>query len=116
MSEIPDFTEGELKVVDDTLRERYGNPIETQRADIEVPVHPDDDEVIECPAIYWQHGECHFILSKAGEQQFFSQFFYGDDEQFGTGKEFYDDVRDCLMTTLKVQADHELKRKGVIKS
>lgn len=113
MSEIPDFTESELKVINDTLQERYGKPADTQRADIELRIYPDDRELTECPAIYWEQGECHFILAKAGKQQFFSQFFYSPREQFGTGRQFYDDVFDCLITTLRVQADHELKKEGV---
>lgn len=113
MSKIPDFTDSELKVVHDTLQERYGRAVATQQADIELRIYPDDRELTECPAIYWEYGTCHFILAKAGKQQFFSQFFYGNREQFGTGKQFYDDVFDCLMTTLRVQADHELKQQGV---
>lgn len=113
MSEIPDFTDNELKVIYDTLQERYGSPVETQQADIELRIYPDDRELTECPAIYWEHAECHFILAKAGKQKFFSQFFYGPREQFGTGKQFYDDVFDCLITTLRVQADHEINKGGV---
>ncbi len=70
MSQIPDFTNAELKAVNDTLEER-------------------------------------------GESQFFSQFFYSNKEQFGTGRQFYDDLLDCLITTLRVQADHELQRNKV---
>jgi len=113
MSKIPDFTDEEFKVVTDTLMERYGKPADLQRADIELRIYPDDRELTECPAIYWENADCHFILAKAGKAQFFSQFFYGPREQFGTGKQFYDDVFDCLVTTLRVQADHELKKVGV---
>ena len=114
MSNIPDFTEKELQIIHNALRERYGKDVETQQADIELGTAPDDNELTECPAIYWQHGSCHFILAKSGKQQYFSQFFYDNSDQFGTGKQFYDDVLDCLITTLRVQADHELKKAGVI--
>ena len=112
MSKIPEFTDVEVKIVHDTLQERYGKPVETQLADIELRIYSDDRELTECPAIYWEHDNCHFILAKAAKQKFFSQFFYGSREQFGTGKEFYDDVFDCLVTTLRVQADHELNKQG----
>ena len=115
MSNIPDFTESEAKLINDTLAERYGKPVATERADIEMPQAADDNEVYVCSAFYWEHNGCHFVLAKTGEQEFASQFFYGPDEQFNTGKEFYDDVRDCLLTTLRVQADHELKKQGAIK-
>jgi len=114
MSKIPEFTENEIKIVNDTLQERYGKPVDTQLADIELRIYPDDRELTECPAIYWESDTCHFIIAKTGKQQFFSQFFYGNREQFGTGKQFYDDVFDCLVTTLRVQADHELQKEGVV--
>ena len=112
MSDIPDFTPAESKVVNDTLKERYGKTVDTQQADIELRIYKDDRELTECPAIYWEHNGCHFILAKTAESQFFSQFFYGNREQFGTGKQFYDDILDCLITTLRVQADHELSRQS----
>ncbi len=114
MSKIPDFTESEAKLIQDALAERYGKSIETEHVDIEMP-SKDDDQVYVCPAIYWEHNGCHFVLAKTDEGEFSSQFFYGPDEQYSTGKDFYDDVRDCLITTLQVQADHELKKQGAIK-
>jgi hypothetical protein len=48
-----------------------------------------------------------------GDSAYFSQFFYGNREQFGTGRHQYDDILDCLVTTLRVQADHELERNKV---
>ena len=113
MSEIPDFTEAEAKIIQDTLAERYGKSVNTEHADIEMPT--EENEVYACPAIYWQHNDCHFVLAKTGEGEFASQFFYSPEEQLSTGKDFYDDVRDCLLTTLRVQADYELKKQGAIK-
>ena len=113
MSETSDFTESELKVIEDTLAERYSKSVETEHVDIEMP-SKDDEQVYVCPAIYWEDRGCHFVLAKTGEGEFSSQFFYGPDEQFSTGKDFYDDLRDCLLSTLRVQADHELKKQGVI--
>jgi len=103
-----DFSADELKYIDETLKERYGNPVETQRADIEFG----DENAAECPAVYWEHNGCHFIIAKGEDGKFFNQFFYDDDEQYGTEKPFYDDLHLCLMTLLQVQADHELKKAG----
>lgn len=114
MSKIPDFTESEAKIIQDTLAERYGESVQTEHVDIEMP-SKDDEQVYVCPAIYWEDKGCHFVMAKTGEGEYASQFFYGADEQFNTGKDFYDDVRDCLLTTLRVQADHELKKQGAIK-
>ena len=105
---VNDFSADELKFIDETLMQRYGNPVETERADIDFG----DDKVAECPAIYWEHNGCHFIVAKGEDGKFFNQFFYDDDEQFGTEKPFYDDLHLCVMTLLQVQADHELKKAG----
>ncbi|MDH5408128.1 MAG: hypothetical protein OEY00_05910 [Gammaproteobacteria bacterium] len=113
MSKLPDFTEAEAKTIDDILVERYGKAVKTEHADIEMP-SKDDELVYACPAIYWEQSGCHFIIAKTGEGEFASQFFYGAEEQFNTGQEFYDDVRECLIATLRVQANHELKKKGAI--
>ena len=113
MSTIPDFSKEDLKLIDDTLAERYGEKVDTQHADIELRLDLADRETTECPAVYWEKGACHFILAKTDDSQYYSQFFYGNREQFGTGKKFYDDIVDCLMTTLQVQADHELESNKV---
>lgn len=113
MSTIPDYTDAEIRAITDTLSERYGKPVDIQRADIELRIYPDDRELTECPAVYWEQQGCHFILAKVSEAEFFSQFFYSNKEQFGTGKKYYDDLIDCLTTTLRVQADHELQRNKV---
>jgi len=113
MSSIPDFTPEETKVVNDTLQERYGKPVETHVVDVELRLTPNDSQVTDCPAMYWESGDCHFVLAKTGDSLFYSQFFYGNREQFGTGRLHYDDILDCLVTTLRVQADHELERNKV---
>ncbi len=113
MSKIPDFSKEEIKVVNDTLQERYDGPVESHLVDVELRLNPDDSQVTECPAIYWEHGDCHFVLAKTGDSRFYSQFFYSNREQFGTGQQSYDDILDCLVTTLRVQADHELERNKV---
>jgi len=110
MSSIADFTDTENKLVHNTLRERYGQETETSMADVELRIYPDDRELTECPAHYWERDACHFILAKTGDSEYFSQFFYGNREQFGTGRERYDDLFNCIITLLQVQADHERDR------
>ncbi|VAX08136.1 hypothetical protein MNBD_GAMMA25-418 [hydrothermal vent metagenome] len=110
MSSIPDFTNDETKLILDTLRERYAKDIETNIADVELRIYPGDRELTDCPAHYWEYDECHFILAKTGNEEYFCQFFYGSREQFGTGRERYDDLFTCITTLLQVQADHERDR------
>ena len=110
MSTIPDYTPEELKAISDCLQERYGENVPFEQADIELRLSENDSQVTECPAVYWEKNSCHFIIAKTDEVQYFSQFFYGAQEQFGTGKRFYNDLLECVLTTLRVQADHDLQR------
>ena len=109
-----DFTDEELKVISDTLTERFDKSIETQLADIELPVESGQQEPAPCPAVYWEAKNCHFILAKTADNKYFSQFFYDEDEQFVTEKSFYDELQECLVTLLQVHADHELKEAGLL--
>lgn len=109
-----DFSDEELKLISDTLSERFGKPVETHLADIELPADDAGNEITPCPAIYWEENGCHFILAKTSDNKFVSQFFYDDQEQFVTEKPFYDDLQNCVMSLLQVQADHELKESGVL--
>jgi len=105
-----DFTPEEEKLISDVLAERYRQTVETQLADIELRVDESEHELKPCPAIYWESKSCHFIIAKVEKNKFFCQFFYSDDEQFGTEKPFYDDLKACVISLLQVQADHELKK------
>jgi hypothetical protein len=104
---VNDFSADELKLIDDALEKRYGNPVETERVDIEFG----DADVAESPAVYWEHNGCHFIVAKGEDNKFFHQFFYDDDVQYGTEKPF-DDLNNCVMSLLQAQANHELKKAG----
>lgn len=110
MSTIPEFTEQELQLVRDTLKERYKTDKEIQLADTELRLNPDSSTLTACPTVYWEEKGCHFVVCKLGKQRFFCQFFYGPKEQFGTGREDYDDILECITTLLRVQADHELSK------
>ena len=69
MSAIADFTKSELWIINTTLEERYGKPVELQLADTELRLNPYETEL-------------------------------------STGEEEYDDLSECMVTLLQVQADH----------
>jgi hypothetical protein len=112
MSKVPDFTETERSIVAQTVKERFGNPVEVQAADAEVRMYPDDRELTEVPVLYWSARDCHFVIFKVAEGRYRNQFFYSVREQFGTGRDEYDDIGDCVVTLLRVQADHEAQQSG----
>lgn len=112
MSSIPDITETEIWTVESTLKERWADrTIEIQLADVETRLFPDDRETTECPAIFWQVDDANFVIVKAGDRRYRSQFYYRGYQQYGTGKDEYDDLTDCVVTMLQVHADKESERR-----
>jgi hypothetical protein len=110
MSGIPDITDSERWVVETTLKERYGKEVEVQLADVELRLDPSVPELTLCPALVWKEQGAGFVISKVGDSRFRCQFFYSVREQYGTGKAEYDDLFECVVALLKLQADHEAKR------
>lgn len=110
---IPEFSDIELKLVNQTLLERYGHMVALQAADAEVQLEPDSEDLTTCPVIYWEERGAHFVVFKLGASRFKAQFFYNEATQFGTGKDSYDNLGDCVITLLQVQADHEQQMKGI---
>jgi hypothetical protein len=106
MSRIENFTESELWIIRTTLEERYGEPVEPTLGDVELRLNPYGAELTECPAAYWEHEGCHFIVAKTGEPRYRCQFYYRVHKMYGTGVEEYDDLSECVVTLLQVQADY----------
>ena len=105
MSAIDDFTESELWIINTTLEERYGKPMDLQLADIELRLNPYATELTPCPAAFWEHEKCKFIVCKTGPTRYRCQFYYRVHKMYGTGVEEYDDLSECMVTLLQVQAD-----------
>ena len=107
-----EFNPDEINIVEATLIERYGKAVGAELADVELRLSKGDRELVERPAVYWEEGDCHFVICKLGENHFRSQFFYRGHQQFGTGREDYDDLHHCAVTLLQVQADHQAQEAG----
>ena len=105
MSTIEDFSESELWIINTTLEERYSAPVEVQLADIELRLNPYASELTLCPAAFWEHENCKFIVCKTGPTSYRCQFYYRIHKMYGTGVEEYDDLSECMVTLLQVQAD-----------
>ena len=111
MSVIPDFTNEELDVIKKTVAERFGEPKDIELADTEMRLDKSTTQLTNCPAVYWEARDCHFVIVKTGDKRYRNQFFYRGYQQYGTGIEEYDDIFNCTLTLLQVQADHEAKEK-----
>ncbi|MBI3902015.1 MAG: hypothetical protein HY306_03595 [Nitrosomonadales bacterium] len=104
---IPDFTEAEQKRAAALLFNRYGKLIPLQLADSELQLGADPEQLTVCPTFYWNERGAHFIVCKIASERFRCQFFYSETEQYGTGREEYNDLETCVVTLLQVQSDHE---------
>ena len=110
MSQIADFTDSELWIIKTTLEERYGEQVEPALADTELRLDRGMTELTVCPAAYWERDDCHFIVAKTGDGRYRSMFYYRNYQMYGTGVEEFDDLSECMVTLLQVQADHETSR------
>ena len=108
---IGDFTDADRWVVATALKERYGKIVAIEPADSEIRLDPAATEVTVCPTLYWEEHGVEFVIFKIDENRYRSQLFYSALEQFGCGRDF-DDLAECVTTTLRLQADHEKDRAG----
>ncbi len=108
---IPDFSDADRWVVETALKERFGKRVAIEPADSELRLDPASKEVTVCPTLYWEERGVEFVIFKVAADRYRSQFYYSIGEQYGTGRDF-DDLAECVVTTLRLQADHEKDRAG----
>ncbi len=104
---ISDFTTAEQKLISTQLFKRYGKLIPVQPADSELQLGADPAQLTTCPTVYWAERGAHFVICKVAADHYRCQFFYSDADQYGTGREEYDDLECCMVTLSQVQSDHE---------
>lgn len=107
MTQIPDISDTELADIHAALEKRYGKAVETQLADTELRLDPPSPALTSCPTVFWSERDANFVVCKVGPSHYRCQFYYSPREQFGTGREVYDDLQQCVTVLLQVQADHE---------
>lgn len=110
-----DFSPQEKELAQTTLFERYGRVVPLQPVEVELQIDPKSPEPTACAALYWQDGDAEFVLARmvafpGAAPIYRAQFFYGDDEAYGTGHANYGNLGDCLISILKVQSEHEASR------
>ncbi|MBF0470956.1 MAG: hypothetical protein HQL48_06230 [Gammaproteobacteria bacterium] len=107
---IADFNKNELWIIENTLEERYRRKMETQLADSELRLNPHSSTLTPCPTLFWSDGDANFVIVKIGDGRYRCQFFYRVHQQFGTGIDEYQDLAECMVSLLQVQADHHAKQ------
>lgn len=108
----PDFTQNELRDIAEIVQRRYGADVALELADSELLLDPLEDAMTECPTVYWRARGAQFVVFKVADARYRCQFFYADADHYGTGRDEYDDLATCVLTLLRVQADHERDRAG----
>jgi hypothetical protein len=111
---VLDFTDTERNLAKQILAERYGRPVALEQAEVELQLDPASEALTACAALYWNERGAEFIVTKVGDNRFRCQFQYSEKEQFGTSQAVYTELGDCIVTLLKLQADHEQTRAGVL--
>lgn len=110
MAPIADFTDTELWIVRTTLKERYRSEVPLHLADTEISLTPSKSKLTSCPTVFWDYNLTSFVIIKVGESRYRCQFFGRDLEMFRPNQQEYDELADCVVTLLQVQADHERRR------
>jgi hypothetical protein len=111
---IPDFSDAERRLVTGLLQQRYGAPVAVELADSELRLEALDEEMTLCPTLYWTARGAHFVVFRVAADRYRCQFFYGDADHYGTGRDEYAELATCVQTLLQVQADHERARAGAV--
>lgn len=113
-SGIPDFTDHETWLIQTTLNERYGKEkVVAQQVDVDLRLSPTDTDLTICPAMFWEDGNCQFIIAKlkddarTGDRLYQSQFFYSVRHHYGEESNQYKDLGDCVVNLLKLQEKYE---------
>jgi hypothetical protein len=52
------------------------------------------------------------VVVKTGDSHYRCQFFYRIHQMYGTGVEEYDDLTECVVSLLQVQADHHASERS----
>jgi hypothetical protein len=95
-NKIPDFTDTELWVIRQAVSERFRKEVDIQQADAELRLDPGDRELTLCPVVYRCEDKAQFVIFKTGAQTYHNQFFYSVREQYGTGRDEYTDIGECV--------------------
>jgi hypothetical protein len=112
MTDIPDYSDKEVKIAQQSINECYGKEIALQLADAEICPDTSARELIEVPALFRAERDASFEIGRLDKSKYRSQFFYRGYQRFGTGHQVFDDIGNRVITSLQVQANHEARENG----
>ena len=105
---IPEINQVEQWNLRSCVDERRGkDAVPFELVEVEARLDPSDRELTAFPGFFWESNDCHFVILKSGDKTYRSQFYYRNLDQYGTGMREYEDIDDCAIELLRLQADHE---------
>lgn len=110
---MTDYTETELKALQEALFRRYRQEIEIHLADCEVQPDLGIDDIVERPAVFWNALGCNFIVIKMDRNRFHGRYFYNPHEQLPQQHKEYSNALNCVSSLLRDEADHSREAHGV---
>lgn len=104
---IRPFSAREKHLISQTLLERFGHAVPLEPVDAELQLNLLKEEFAFCPSIMWKENGANFIVFKTGDERYRCLFYYNEATLFGTGKDEYNNLGDCVVTLLQVHSDQE---------
>ena len=110
-----DFAESEITTIQNAVDTRWKkDKKKVHLADIEITRTAKDEKTTLCPAAVWETADCTFVVIKVDEFVYKSVFYYLGTKQIDTGISEYNDLSDCVLTLMKVQANFMLSNSSSI--
>ena len=106
MALIRDISATKKWLIENTLRQRYGEKVESQPADAGTGQQTSDRELSGSPAIDREREGCHFTIPGSGDENSRARFSCKGHQQYDTGVREYDDLGESA-SLLQAEADRE---------
>ena len=107
-----DFSLFEINIAKDIINQRWRG-VDIDLADVEVSRNS-SSESLPYPAIVWEASKCTFVVIKVDESAYKCIYYYLGTQRFDTGVNEYDDLHDCVLSIMKVQANFLLTKNNDI--
>lgn len=102
-----DFSPTEMDIIKAATSQRWAE-VDLHLADIEITRTALDEKTMLCPAVVWETADCTFVIVKVEAFVYKSVFYYLGTKQIDTGVNEYNDLKDCVLTLMKVQSNFML--------
>ncbi len=107
-----DFSLLEINLAKNLVNDRWRD-VKIELADVEVS-RSSKSESLPYPALVWEASKCTFVVIKVDESAYKCIFYYLGTQRFDTGVNEYEDLHDCVLSIMKLQANFLLTKNNDI--